>query len=114
VAACRRRCWKTNWVIDLDVERFFDSVPWELVVKAVATRSTDPWVLLYVTRWLAAPLRLPNGALQQRDRGTPPGSAMWRCVRLTVARWRCRGHVARRACLPAQPDRAERLRKQAE
>ncbi len=74
VAACRQRCWKTNWVIDLDVERFFDSVPWELVVKAVAAHSTDPWVLLYVTRWLAAPLQLPNGALQQRDRGTPQGS----------------------------------------
>jgi RNA-directed DNA polymerase len=76
VAACRQRCWKTNWVIDLDVERFFDSVPWELVVKAVATHSTDPWVLLYVTRWLAAPLQLPNGPLQQRDRGTPQGSAI--------------------------------------
>ena len=76
VAACRQRCWKTDWVIDLDVERFFDSVPWELVAKAVAAHSTDPWVLLYVTRWLAAPLQLPNGALQQRDRGTPQGSAV--------------------------------------
>ena len=46
VAACRQRCWKTNWVIDLDVERFFDSVPWELVVKAVAAHTTDPWVVL--------------------------------------------------------------------
>jgi RNA-directed DNA polymerase len=71
VAACRQRCWKTNWVIDLDVERFFDSVPWELVVKAVAAHTTDPWVVLHVKRWLAAPLALPDGSLQQRDRGTP-------------------------------------------
>jgi group II intron reverse transcriptase/maturase len=76
VAACRQRCWKTDWVIDLDVERFFDSVPWELVVKAVTAHTTDPWVVLYVKRWLAAPLALPNGSLQQRDRGTPQGSAV--------------------------------------
>ena len=76
VAACRQRCWKTSWVIDLDVERFFDSVPWELVVKAVAAHTTDPWVVLYVKRWLAAPLALPDGTLQQRDRGTPQGSAV--------------------------------------
>ena len=76
VAACRQRCWKTDWVIDLDVERFFDSVPWELVVKAVAAHTTDPWVVLYVKRWLAAPLALPDGSLQQRDRGTPQGSAV--------------------------------------
>ena len=76
MAACRQRCWKTDWVIDLDVERFFDSVPWELVVKAVTAHTTDPWVVLYVKRWLAAPLALPNGSLQQRDRGTPQGSAV--------------------------------------
>ena len=74
VAACRQRCWKTNWVIDLDVERFFDSVPWELVVKAVAAHTTDPWVVLYVKRWLAAPLARHDGTLRQRDRGTPQGS----------------------------------------
>jgi group II intron reverse transcriptase/maturase len=76
VATCRQRCWKRDWVIDLDVQKFFDSVPWGLVVKAVAAHSTDPWVLLYVKRWLAAPLRLPDGTLQQRDRGTPQGSAV--------------------------------------
>lgn len=76
VAACRRRCWKTDWVIDLDVQAFFDSVPWDLVVKAVAAHATDPWVLLYVKRWLAAPLQLPDGSLRERDRGTPQGSAV--------------------------------------
>jgi RNA-directed DNA polymerase len=76
VAACRRRCWTKNWVIDLDVEKFFDSVPWDLIVKAVAAHTDQPWVLLYVKRWLAAPLQLPDGTLQQRDRGTPQGSAV--------------------------------------
>ena len=76
VAACRQRCWKRNWVIDLDVQAFFDSVPWDLMVKAVEAHTTDPWVLLYVKRWLEAPLQRPDGALQQRDRGTPQGSAI--------------------------------------
>jgi RNA-directed DNA polymerase len=70
VAACRRRCWKRDWVIDLDVQAFFDSVRWDLMVKAVAAHTTDPWVLLYVKRWLAAPLQYADGTLQQRDRGT--------------------------------------------
>jgi RNA-directed DNA polymerase len=76
VAACRRRCWKTDWVIDLDIQRFFDSVPWALVVKAVQAHTDQPWVLLYVKRWLQAPLQRPDGTLQQRDRGTPQGSAV--------------------------------------
>jgi RNA-directed DNA polymerase len=73
VATCRRRCWKTDWVIDLDIQKFFDSVPWELMIKAVEANTDLPWVVLYVRRWLHAPLQLPEGTLRQRDRGTPQG-----------------------------------------
>jgi RNA-directed DNA polymerase len=76
VAACRQRCWKYNWTIDLDVQKFFDSVDHDLVVKAVEAHTDAPWVVLYVKRWLVAPLALPDGTLQQRDRGTPQGSAV--------------------------------------
>jgi group II intron reverse transcriptase/maturase len=76
VARCRQRCWKKNWVIDLDIRKFFDSVPWNLIVKAVEANTALPWVLLYVKRWLAAPLQLPDGTLQERDRGTPQGSSV--------------------------------------
>ena len=76
VAACRKRCWKTDWVLDLDIQKFFDSVPWDLVVKAVEANTDDRWVVLYVQRWLQAPVQLPTGALQKRDRGTPQGSAV--------------------------------------
>jgi len=71
VAKCRLRCWEKDWVIDLDVQKFFDSVPWDLMVKAVEANITagQKWVLLYVKRWLAAPLQLPDGTLQQRDWG---------------------------------------------
>src|SRR3977135_2704307 len=54
-AVCRRRCWRKDWVIDLDVQKFFDSVPWDLVVKAVEANADQPWGVLYVRRWLAAP-----------------------------------------------------------
>jgi RNA-directed DNA polymerase len=73
VAACRRRCWRSDWVIDMDVQKFFDSVPWDLIVKAVQAHTDDPWVVLYVKRWLQAPLALPDGTVRQRDRGTPQG-----------------------------------------
>jgi group II intron reverse transcriptase/maturase len=76
VGACRRRCWEYNWVIDLDIRKFFDSVRWDLVVKAVETHVDARWVVLYVKRWLAAPVRLPDGSLQARDRGTAQGSAV--------------------------------------
>jgi retron-type reverse transcriptase len=74
VAACRKRCWRKDWVIDLDVQKFFDSVPWDLVIKSVEVNADQPWVVLYVRRWLAAPLQLPDGTLAERDRGTPQGS----------------------------------------
>jgi group II intron reverse transcriptase/maturase len=76
VAICRQRCWKYDWVIDLDIRAFFDTVPWDLVVKAVAAHTDAPWVLLYVRRWLAAPLQQPDGTLIARHRGTPQGSAV--------------------------------------
>src|SRR4051812_23306264 len=76
VAACRRRCWQTNWVIDLDIRKFFDSVPWQRVVTAVEANTDLPWVVLYVKRWLHAPVQLADGSLRVRDRGTPQGSAI--------------------------------------
>jgi RNA-directed DNA polymerase len=76
LAACRQRCWKYDWVIDLDVQKFFDEVPWDLVLRAVKAVTDARWVLLYVERWLAAPLTHPDGALEQRSKGTPQGSAV--------------------------------------
>jgi RNA-directed DNA polymerase len=73
VAVTRRRCLKYDWVVEIDIRAFFDSVPWDLVLKAVAAHAGEPWVLLYVQRWLAAPLQQPDGSLLTRDRGTPQG-----------------------------------------
>jgi retron-type reverse transcriptase len=75
VGVCRRRCWQSDWIVDLDIRAFFDSVDHELMIKAVE-RHVDAggkWVLLYVKRWLIAPLARPDGTVQARDRGTPQG-----------------------------------------
>jgi RNA-directed DNA polymerase len=76
LAVCRERCWKYDWIIDLDVQKFFDEVPWDLIVKAVEAVTDCRWVLLYVKRWLVAPLKHPDGTLQERDKGTAQGSAV--------------------------------------
>ncbi|MGW1091442.1 reverse transcriptase domain-containing protein [Streptomyces sp. NPDC002596] len=76
VEVCRRRCWEYDWVIDLDIRKFFDSVRWDLVLKAVEAHTDARWVTLYVKRWLAVPLQLPDGSLLERDRGTPQGSSV--------------------------------------
>jgi retron-type reverse transcriptase len=76
VEVCRRRCWRTDWVIDLDIQKFFDSVPRDLIIKAVAANTDVPWVVLYVRRWLDAPVQKPDGSVLERDRGTPQGSAV--------------------------------------
>jgi len=75
VEQCRRRCWRSDWVVDLDIRAFFDSVDHELMLRAVERHidADGKWVLLYVRRWLVAPLARADGSVQQRDRGTPQG-----------------------------------------
>jgi RNA-directed DNA polymerase len=74
LAAARKRCWKQDWVLDLDVRAFFDSVPHDLLLKAVAHHTDERWVLLYIERWLKAPMQMADGTLIARDKGTPQGS----------------------------------------
>jgi RNA-directed DNA polymerase len=76
VGVCRERCWKYDWLIDLDLQAFFDSVDHSLVLKSVAAHTDQRWILLYVERWLKAPLDHGDGTLIARDRGTPQGSAI--------------------------------------
>ena len=60
----------------MDIRAFFDTVPWDLVLRAVKYHCREPWVLLYVKRWLEAPLQLPDGTISERTMGTPQGSAI--------------------------------------
>jgi len=74
LAVTRQRFWKKDWVFDLDVRAFFDSVPHDLLLKAVAHHTDERWVLLYIERWLKAPMQMPDGTLVTREKGTPQGS----------------------------------------
>jgi RNA-directed DNA polymerase len=74
LAVTRRRCWKQDWILDFDVRAFFDSVPHDLLLKAVAHHTDERWVLLYIERWLKAPMQMPDGTLMPREKGTPQGS----------------------------------------
>jgi RNA-directed DNA polymerase len=76
VGVCRARCWSDDWAIDLDVRSFFDSLDHRLVLRSVAHHTDERWILLYVERWLKAPIQQGDGTLQARDRGSPQGSAI--------------------------------------
>ena len=80
-------------MIDLDVQKFFDTVPWSFVVKAVEAVTDCRWVLLYVKRWLAAPLQMPDGTLVEREKKTRKARRLrrsWRtcsCTSLSIPGW---------------------------
>jgi group II intron reverse transcriptase/maturase len=76
VGMARKRCWRTDWVIDLDIKAFFESLDHDLVERAVAHHTDNPWVKLYVGRWLRAPLQREDGTLEQRTKGTPQGGVV--------------------------------------
>ena len=64
---------KKDWVVDLDIRAFFDSVPWALMLRAVLRHSDQKWVVMYVERWLKAPMQKTDGTLVARVKGTPQG-----------------------------------------
>ena len=76
LALARQRCWQRDWVLDLDIESFFERIDWKLLMRAVRHRTACKWVLLYIERWLKAPVQLADGTLIERERGTPQGSVI--------------------------------------
>jgi group II intron reverse transcriptase/maturase len=72
----RERCWKFDWVLDLDIRAFFDSLDHEFVMRAVRRYTSERWVLLYIERWLKAPVQVEGGALEPREAGTPQGGVI--------------------------------------
>src|SRR5262245_54141447 len=76
VHQARQRCWRYDWVLDLDIKGFFDSIDWELLLKAVRHHTDCPWVLLYIERWLKAPMQMEDGSVVPRRSGTPQGGVV--------------------------------------
>lgn len=76
VEAARRRCWKYDWVVDLDIRKFFDTIDHELLMKAVKIHTSEPWILLYISRWLKVPYQRKDGEQITRESGVPQGSVI--------------------------------------
>ena len=76
VGKARKCCWRHNWVLDLDIKGFFDSIDHELLMRAIRKHTDCRWVLLYIQRWLRAPVQLQDGSLEERTKGTPQGSVI--------------------------------------
>lgn len=76
VELSRKRCWKHDWVIDLDIKGFFDNISHDLMLKALEKHTKERWILLYVKRWLKAPVQYSNGIVEQRTMGTPQGGVI--------------------------------------
>lgn len=76
VEQTRRRCWRDDWVLDLDISKFFDTLDHELIMRAVRRFISCRWVLLYIRRWLQAEVRLPDGRQNARKLGTPQGGVI--------------------------------------
>ena len=76
VGTARQRCWRYGWVLDLDIKGFFDSIDQGLLLRAVRKHTNCKWVLLYIERWLKAPVQLEDGSLNHREKGTPQGGVI--------------------------------------
>jgi len=76
VGVARQRCWRYDWALEVDIRAYFDTIPHELLLRAVRKHTQCAWVLLYIERWLKAPVQLEDGALEPREKGTPQGSVI--------------------------------------
>ena len=76
VGVTRERCWKYDWVLEFDIKGLFDNIDHELLLRAVRKHITCKWALLYIERWLKAPMVLEDGITKERSCGTPQGGVI--------------------------------------
>jgi group II intron reverse transcriptase/maturase len=76
VGATRERCWKYDWVLEFDIRGLFDNIDHELLLRAVRKHVTCKWALLYIERWLKAPMVKEDGTTMERSCGTPQGGVV--------------------------------------
>ena len=76
IEKARRHCWKSDWVIDVDIKGLFDNLGQQLIMRAVMKHTKEKWVLMYIERWLKAPVEKEGGKREARTKGTPQGGVI--------------------------------------
>lgn len=76
VGITRQRCWQYDWIVEYDIKGLFDNLDHSLLMKAVRKHTDSKWVILYIERWLKAPMQMPDGCLQERTKGVPQGGVI--------------------------------------
>src|SRR6202051_4289436 len=76
VGITRKRCWKYDWVLEFDIKGLFDNIDHDLLQRALRKHVKRDWAMLYIDRWLKAPLQLADGTRVERTRGTPQGGVV--------------------------------------
>jgi retron-type reverse transcriptase len=76
IGVTRKRCWKYDWVLEFDIKGLFDNIDHELLLRAVRRHVKCKWALLYIERWLTAPMEQADGLKAERTRGTPQGGVV--------------------------------------
>lgn len=76
IAVTRKRCWHYDWVVEFDIRGLFDNINHDLLMKALRHHCDCRWVLLYIERWLKAPLQQQDGSRVERRQGTPQGGVV--------------------------------------
>lgn len=72
---CKRRCFENPWVLEVDIEQFFDSIDHTKLMKAVEKHSPDWMTAEYVRRWLKAGV-LTRSGYEETTKGTPQGGVI--------------------------------------
>ena len=76
IGVTRKRCWQHDWLLEFDIKGLFDNIPHDLLLKAVEKHTQEKWMILYIKRWLTAPIVMPDGSTIQRNKGTPQGGVI--------------------------------------
>ncbi len=77
LVSVRENCWKSDWVIDLDIKGFFDNINHDKLLKAIYKHVPERWACMYITRWLNMPVKKKSGELLYKDgKGTPQGGVI--------------------------------------
>ncbi len=84
IEVTRKRCWRYDWVVEFDIRGLFDHISHDLLLRAVDKHTDNPWIRLYIKRWLRAPMDYGDGQRQAREQGTPQGAL---CKALHKSPW---------------------------